>query len=228
MQKIQLSLPTLAGAEHLNRWRDLLRASIGTAELSPIDTGYGDRAVTLAALEEVVDINRSVDVPDLILPELPAPAPHGSETAMLVWLTLSQAVRGEAPAKAALRKAIDQLAPTALRATIDDNPEPWWQQEMMILHALHSFALRQRDFKLIEKTLTATAFHLAEIQPDHATNEPWAINAYATHADGTVTAETLLHAAYMNGGGVLSEVSRWIISDAIAALDALLDDGAGA
>jgi len=220
MQKIQLSLPTLSGSEQLRRWRDLLRSAVGTAELSPIDTGYGDRAVTLAALEETVDINRSIDVPDLTLPRLPAPAPHGSETAMLVWLTLSQAVRGEAPAVAALRKAIEQLSPNALRATIDDNPEPWWQQEMMILHALHSFALRQRDYTLIEKTLGAAAFHLAEIQPDHATNEPWAIHAYATHADGTVTAETLLHAAYMNGGGVLSEVSRWILADAVAALDA--------
>ena len=213
----------LAPAAQIRRWRTLLSESLGTAALVPTNPGYGDRAVTLSAVQAVVDPTRSLDLVDLSLPDFPVPAPHGSTIAMETWLIYSQAVRGEAPAIASLRRAIGQLAPTALRTTINDNPEPWWQQEMMILHALHSFALRQKDFALIKKTLEAAAFHLAEIQPDHATNEPWAVHAYASHVDGNVTAETLLHAAYMNGGGVLSETSRWILADALSALGSLKD-----
>ena len=114
------------------------------------------------------------------------------------------------------------LDPTALIAGITDNPEPWWQSEMVILHGLHSFALIRRNEELLQQTLRCAQFHLEEIQPDHATNEVWSIHAYASHRDGSITAETLLHAAHMHDGGVLGDTSRLLAHDATAALEAYL------
>ena len=135
-----------------------------------------------------------------------------------MWLAYVYWLDGHAPADAWLRTMIDLLAPTALVFTSNDNPEPWWQAEMIILHALHSFALRSRDRSLMDKTLACADFHLREIQPDHATNEPWSIHAYASHADGNVTAETLWHAAYIQHGGVPGPVARLLAREASASL----------
>lgn len=211
---------TLAPDTQLDRWRALLRSAVGQLPLPALAAAPGYRGAILLSVQAVAGRAPPVDLPRLIIPPLPAVAPKGAAVSAAIWSTFARSVAGDDAASEALRQAIDELSPTALATTIDDNPEPWWQQEMLILHALHSFALRQNDGSLIDKTLDCAAFHLAEIQPDHATNEPWAVHAYASHADGAITAETLLHAAHMNGGGSLNAASRWIAADALAALEA--------
>jgi len=160
------------------------------------------------------------DTADFISPNMiPAPAARGSEVAEAVWLTYLRYACGDAPAAQWLADACHALDPTALHTTTADNPEPWWQNEMLILHALHSFALLTDDEASLMKTLACADFHLREIQPDHATNEPWSIHAYANHPDGRVTAETLLHAGLINNGGTLSPVSMLVACDAVYAMN---------
>lgn len=159
---------------------------------------------------------------DLPLPAMPLPLPaaQGNRASELVWLAYLYFVQGDSAARAWLSAACAALDPTALKTTVSDNPEPWWQNEMLILHALHSFALISGDGPSLDKTIACADFHIREIQPDHATNEPWAAHAYASHIDGRITAETLLHSAQIQNAGTLSEISRLIVADAVAALEA--------
>ncbi|MGC4032158.1 MAG: hypothetical protein QM754_10595 [Tepidisphaeraceae bacterium] len=150
------------------------------------------------------------------------PAVEGATVADAVWLAYLHTRAGSRDAVDWMRSFLLTLSPTALVFTADDNPEPWWQNEMVILHAVHSFALRSGDASLIEQSLACTDFHLREIQPDHATNEPWAIHAYASHADGNVTAETLWHAGHIQHGGDLGPVARHLARDARDALATFL------
>jgi hypothetical protein len=156
-------------------------------------------------------------VPDL---ELPAAAIRGARAAEAVWEAYLLATLGSEPAAAWLVESIHALNPTALRAGVDDNPEPWWANELLILHAFTSFARLRRDASLDIPLGRCVEFHLAEIQPDHATNEPWAVHAYAMHEEGNVTAETLLHAAMVQGSGALTPVARLVVRDALRALRA--------
>lgn len=154
------------------------------------------------------------------LPEiaLPAPAARGSGVAETVWSAYLQFAMGSSEAAQWLDRATRSLAPTALIAGVEDNPEPWWANELLIMHAMKSFALIQRDAGLLESVDRCAGFHVAEIQPDHATNEPWAIHALALHPHGNVTAETLLHASMVQGGGTLTPTAKLIVADALHAM----------
>lgn len=154
------------------------------------------------------------------LPEiaLPAPASQGSGVAEVVWSAYVQFAMGSSDAGAWLDRATRSLKPTALVAGVDDNPEPWWANELLIMHAMKSFALIRQDAELLESVDRCAGFHVAEIQPDHATNEPWAIHALALHPHGNVTAETLLHAAMVYGGGTLTPIAKLIVADALYAM----------
>jgi hypothetical protein len=156
--------------------------------------------------------------------EFPAPAIHGAAAANAVWQAYLQHVLGDPAANGWLTRVIESLDPTALRAGIHDNPEPWWANELLILHALQSFVLispeTRSNARLSEKIAGCVTFHVAEIQPDHATNEPWAIHAFGRVSDAQLTAETLLHAALVNNGGNLSPVAQLIAADALHALEA--------
>ncbi len=213
------------------RWLAVLRSLLNGPVQSPtIDLRAAlkmaeghNRAFVIACLRGVHSARSgSATGIDFGLPRMPLPLPasQGSRASELVWLAYLKFVMGDPSAAAWLGAACDALDPTALKTTASDNPEPWWQNEMLMLHALHSYALIHRDGRAIAKTLACADFHIREIQPDHATNEPWAAHAYASHIDGRVTAETLLHSAQIQNAGKLTEVSRLIVSDAVAALEA--------
>ena len=149
----------------------------------------------------------------------PMPAAEGQRAADAVWQAYLQWTLGDASASVHLEDTILGLSPTALRAGPDDNPEPWWANELLILHALQSFVLLSARLDLWPAIERCVAYHVAEIQPDHATNEPWAVHALGLHADGNITAETLLHAAFVQGAGGLTPVAQLVVADALYALE---------
>ena len=219
--------------DQMTRWLRLL--SVPADHPTPVDALKVENDLRSMRLRHrpwivaaVTAVNAANDGTRLNVPHaLPSPptrvsAAAGADVADGVWGAYLQWTIGNADATDWLRAAIALLDPTALVFTANDNPEPWWQNEMLILHALHSFALRMGDMALIEKTLACADFHLREIQPDHATNEPWSVHAYASHPDGNVTAETLLHAGYIQHGGALGPVARQVARDARGALAAYL------
>lgn len=161
---------------------------------------------------------------DRPLPQIdfPASASQGAHAAEVVWQAYLQSQLGNLLASQWLDNCIKSLAPTALRAGIDDNPEPWWANELLILHALQSHVMRSGRDDLQSHLDGCIAFHLAEIQPDHATNEPWAIHAFCAHPQGDTSAGALLHAAMVQGGGTLTPPARLILQDAIDAMKRLV------
>jgi hypothetical protein len=209
-------------AHRKNRWTALLRNAAATSTApTPLDA---PRARPGMAYLSVVARLRSGDgspPPLAPLPPLdwPQPAAEAFVAVMAVQTAYVLFVAGRRNGAEYLDRVIDGLSPTALRPTVNDNPEPWWASEMQILHALQSYSLLTGDAARAEKIARCTSFHLAEIQPDHATNEPWAVHAYGLHPDGNVTAETLLHAAYVQGGGGLTRAAAFIVADALFALE---------
>ena len=220
----------LAPATQMSRWQAMLsvaspEAGDAAAVGTPTETIGSHRAFMKACVAGVHRLRAGAQLAlPGPLPDVPAsrPAAEGSAVADAVWLAYVHFVAGEPAAAPWLTRMTAALSPVALRFSIDDNPEPWWQNEMLILHALHSFALLRGESALLDQTLAAADFHLREIQPDHATNEPWAVHAYASHADGAMTAETLWHAAYIQHGGWPGPVARLIASDAAFTLAAHL------
>jgi hypothetical protein len=198
----------IADRNHLERWRQLL--SVQEIPIRPIDVIRNEMEVRkgrhflTAAVAAAAVIRRGESIAiSWNSPEIPVrrPAAEGAAVADLVW-----------------RAYLRTLQPTALVFTVSDNPEPWWQNEMIILHALHSYALQSGNTRVLAKTLECADFHLREIQPDHATNEPWSVHAYASHPDGNVTAETLWHAAHIQHAGRPGPVATLLAHDAASAL----------
>ena len=223
----------LAPRDQLTRWNQLLQQPGNPVPLdgktiaAELDDARGQhRNWIVACVKAVAAIDQGTHLPiTATLPEWPKerrPAAQGAQVANDVWQAYLAYRLGHEDAEDWLKTMICSLAPMALVFTADDNPEPWWQNEMVILHALHSFALRYDVPAVLNRTLACSDYHLREIQPDHATNEPWAVHAYGSHIDGNVTAETLLHAGYIQHGGVLGPIARAICTDAASSLAAYL------
>lgn len=218
----------IADRQQIKRWHQLL--NVREVPLRPIDeinaalsVNKGRHFLTAAvAAAEAIRAGQPVEIPWISPPE-PARRPASDGALMAEWVWKAY-LRSLSPTTSndwliAYAKA---LSPTALVFTVNDNPEPWWQNEMVILHALHSFAMRSGNAEVLAKTMECADFHLREIQPDHATNEPWSVHAYASHADGNVTAETLWHAAYIQHAGRPGPVASLLARDAASALAAFL------
>jgi hypothetical protein len=210
-------------------WISLLTEQLGQADEPDhslaqlrLERSVGTHRSWILACLHAIDAIRAGQTITLDLPlptiTFPAPASHGARTAEAVWQAYLQSQLGVSAATTWLDDCIRSLSPTALRAGIEDNPEPWWANELLILHALQSHVLMSGRDDLQSQLDDCIAFHLAEIQPDHATNEPWAIHAFAAHPQGDTSAGALLHAAMVQGGGALTPPARLILRDAVRSM----------
>lgn len=95
-----------------------------------------------------------------------------------------------------------------------ENPEPWWYHELVLLHAITSYAGMTGDPAATEAVRKAATFHHAETQPDHATSQPWAVHAFLSDPEFVPTADLLLLAATMQQPSALGAVPRILLADA--------------
>ena len=117
------------------------------------------------------------------------PAQLGSRATEIAWAALTLHVAG----KVFIRDAFtDFAADTFGRFTKrqrderrvsskrpdSDNPETNWYHELVTLHAAASYAVQAEDRAVAGSVVRATAYHAANTQPDHATNQPWALFAF--------------------------------------------------
>ncbi|TVQ62572.1 MAG: hypothetical protein EA378_04390 [Phycisphaerales bacterium] len=111
-----------------------------------------------------------------------------------------------------------------LPGTHDGAIEVWTEGELAALHALDRFARRQDSAGLRERIASAVRWHLAEIQPDNATNRPWAIHVFvrAGVVDGAIEAlmhaQTMLHNCRVSLGHA-DRFSACLLEDAARALE---------
>lgn len=157
------------------------------------------------------------------LPEGDLPAADGARIARLAWCALTAFAAGQHRdrADAFLLDLIWRQQPTGefLLATASDNPEPHWYHELILLHAVATFASMTDASPATQAVARAAEFHLRETQPDHATTEPWAVHAFAGHIDTIPLADALLHAAMAQHGGSVSYVAWMLLADALYCLE---------
>jgi hypothetical protein len=108
-----------------------------------------------------------------------------------------------------------------LHAGRSDNPETQWFHELVILHALTSYAVVARDDSALHCALRNASFHQDETQPDHATTQPFGLGAAACRMETAPLADLLLHAATMQEPGGITGVSLMLLDDALYCLTSL-------
>ena len=84
------------------------------------------------------------------------------------------------------------LAPSA-----NDNLESWWYAELILLHAVGTYAVETNDPHAFQAAGRAADYHLNETQPDHATSEPWAVFPFLLLPETRSLADQVLHNANM-------------------------------
>ncbi len=162
------------------------------------------------------------------LPNAPLPASRGRDFAEAGWIALALFVAG----KIFIRDAWTDLAsdtfgrlvrharPTGalLHAGASDNPETLWYHELLLLHALSSYAVQSEDRAIAAAVAKATDYHLHETQPDHATNQPWALFAFIWNERTQPLADALLHTSRVQQASAPTGLSLILLADALYCL----------
>lgn len=127
----------------------------------------------------------------------------------------------------------DALAPNPAMPLLDLPPqttlEVWTEAELSALHALWHVARREGRADLERRCMAAAGAYMEQIQPDNATNHPWAIHVFLVHAqhtgaaDGRMYAETMLHNCQV-GRGKPDRLSAVILLDAGGTLATASDE----
>lgn len=165
------------------------------------------------------------------------PASKGSAAAEMAWTALAlregSVLLGRPEWAAMAGPIFSQLVASQTRsgafltASASDNPETHWYHELVVLHAVANFAVVARDEAARGAVFRATAFHQDETQPDHATNQPWGLFAFAWNPATRPMAEGMLHALTVHGAveggrGALPPVTLMLLADALYCVRRLL------
>jgi len=135
------------------------------------------------------------------------PASAGAQAAESAWTALALHVAGRLFIRDAWTDLASDMfgrlarvqrpAGTFLEASGSDNPEVAWYHELQILNAAASYAVQAEDRTVAAAVQRATAFHVAETQPDHASAQPWGLFAFIWNAEARSLADQVLHAVSM-------------------------------
>jgi hypothetical protein len=200
LQAFRLAYETLPRAE-FGRWEEGLRpwCDLLEAELTNIDLPGGGQ---------------------------PVPAARGAAAAEAAWTALALWVAGKVYVRDAwtdlpgdtFGRLTRSQAPSGsfLTAGASDNPEAHWFHELALLHAAASYAVQAEDRTVAAAVGRATAYHLRETQPDHATQQPWGLFAFAWNADTRPLADGLLHAAGVQAAQRQAEAGDGVASILLA------------
>jgi hypothetical protein len=210
----------------------------------PIDLGIAGPIVALPRWRFVITDahghSRSVYRPLLICSWLRLPTAREHQGVLREWIdTLDDGVwswlararagelfgiekwRGGAAAVFGQLAANQQVSGALLPADNSANPETRWYEELLLLHALASYAAMHPSSALDRAVQKAARFHLEETQPDHASAQPWGLLAFVQYAQPL--ADQVLHAMMMQYPGGVSGVPLLLLADVLYGLDLLLD-----
>jgi hypothetical protein len=164
--------------------------------------------------------------------ETATPAIRGGSAAEAAWTALALYVAG----KIFVRDAWTDLAADTfgrlsrgqqpsgafLIASPADSPELTWYHELAILHAAASYAVQAEDRTVARAVARSATFIADEIQPDHATAQPWGVFAFVWNAPTQPLADQLLHAISLRQHEV-DGVSLILLADALYCLRLFTD-----
>jgi len=162
-------------------------------------------------------------------PTTPVPShiapPHSLDDAL--WLALTSP-EGPIPPLLAPERA-DAPAPLSDPVGMR-GVEVWTETELSAMHALWWLARRSGDPERLRRLDLSATWMLEHMQPDNATNRPWAICVFLDlwrredNHDASLYAQTLLHNAEI-GADLDDPLVALILADNADALDAMLRDG---
>jgi len=110
-----------------------------------------------------------------------------------------------------------------LKLNPGDNPEPAWYHDLAILHAITNYALECEDDHATSSVRRAATYVTHEVQPDHASAQPWAVHAMLLCEDSLPLADILLHAAGVQSPATMDGVSILLLADAMWSLQSFDD-----
>lgn len=181
-----------------------------------------DPASFIHAFRDELDNRRAVDTP-LIARALGVPLPTRgdglSPDEALWWALLDPTITVDA-----------QLAlngPRLIEGSASLPIEIATQAELSALHALWWHARRRPELR--ERVGAAIDWHMDELQPDNATNLPWAAHVFIERWCERGQFEAVLHAQQLIHNcrvqlGRPDAFSLWVLDDAARALESLADD----
>jgi len=178
--------------EGLRPWCDLLEAELGDMSLTNVPASRGGVVSEAAWTALALYVAGKVYVRD-------------------AWTDLAGDTFGR------LTRA-QQPSGAFLQTTASDNPEPNWYHELTILHACANYAVQAEDRTVAVAVARAVAFHLAETQPDHATEQPWAVFPFIWSPSARPLADQLLHAMTISQPGGIQGVPLMLLADALYCL----------
>ena len=170
---------------------------------------------------------------DIGVSETATPAVRGGSAAEAAWTALALHVAG----KIFVRDAWTDLAADTfgrlargqqpdgafLVAASSDNPEPRWYHELAILHAAASYAVQAEDRTIARTVARSSSLVLNEIEPDHATGQPWGLFALIWNPPTRPLADQLLHAVQLRQQQSADGVSLILLADALYCLRLFTD-----
>jgi len=158
----------------------------------------------------------------MLLPVLDRHLPLAAWTGLAMMATGQVLDRPAWSAKACdlfRRIAAGQTPGGAFRAqSAADNLESFWYDELVILHAITSFCVRWPGLIDLSVIARAADFHFNEIQPDHATGEPWALLAFILHEPARMLADQMLHGVSMQFPDGVNGVAAILLADGLQGL----------
>lgn len=108
-----------------------------------------------------------------------------------------------------------------LIAASSDHPEIVWYHELAILHASASYAVQAEDRSVARAVARSAGYLVAEVQPDHATLQPWGVFPFIWAGPETrPMADHALHSASLRQP--LDAVSLILLADALYCLKLFL------
>lgn len=158
-----------------------------------------DRARAIAAFRDELGHRRATDAPLLarLLGIRPGAAPDGLHPDAALWWALHD--RSLDPVSL-IEAADGPLVPSLRRLSM----EVWSEGELASLHALSWHATRSEGCDLAARVESAARWHLAELQPDNATNRPWAVHVFADLAQRTGDAAARAHVGTLVHNSIVS------------------------
>lgn len=161
---------------------------------------------------------------------LPANELHahdGQRITEVVWLAMALSVCGhrDFAHRAVIEPLLSAQQPHGpfLKASKNDNLESLWYHELVLLHAVASVGVaRPGDETMRKAVVRAADYHLNETQPDHATNDPWALFAFLWNPQSRPLADAMLHAAATMGTAGDRAVTLMLLADALYCVHQLL------
>lgn len=187
-------------------WAELSESPINPSKLPPFED-FRDEAGHRRAVDRFILAHVA-----RVTPPPPPPPPSNAATELQLWARIASG------AKDFFWTEIDTKNPWLVRERDELTIETWTQAELCCLHALS-----HAGPTLKPRADAAADWMLEHLQPDNATNHPWAIHVFLVRAaeigssEHRLYAEALLHNAVISLGRVdrfsaliLLDASRWL------------------